>query len=110
MAAGSSLFELLVLSLVGRIGQETTGGVALSLGLAATVATIALCLMLLTRIRLAGWLLTAVLGLWLVPWLLRGLSGPLVQDTRTRGRRPSRGADTDGESRAFERLGGTASN
>jgi len=65
------MFELLVLTLLGRIRYSGSGAVALAFGLVVTAATIALVLMMLDDMRFAGRAVTTVAGLALTAWLVQ---------------------------------------
>jgi hypothetical protein len=71
IASGAGLFELLVLTMVGRIRLGGNGSVALAFGLVVAAAAIALFLMMLSEMRFSGWIVTTATGLALTVWFVR---------------------------------------
>ena len=70
IGVGAGLFEIVVLSVLGRIRSGGSGAVALAFGVAATTAAVALFLMLLGNLHFPGWALTIVVGFTLTIYLL----------------------------------------
>ena len=71
IGVGSGVFELLVLTILGRIRYGGSGAVALAFGLVVTAATIALFLMMLSSMQFLDGAVTTVTGLALTAWLVQ---------------------------------------
>src|SRR5207244_10894199 len=71
LGVGAGIFELLVLTILGRIRYGGNGAVALAFGLVVTAATIALLLMMLGGMQFLGGAVTPVTGLALTAWLVQ---------------------------------------
>ncbi len=74
VGSGAGLFEMLVLALLGSLRTRGSGSVALAFGIVATIAAIALFLMMLGNLRVIGWVVTSALGLALTVWIVREAS------------------------------------
>lgn len=74
VGGGAGLFEILVLTLLGRIRSGESGAVALAFGIVATVAAVALFLMMLGGNRSSGWVATSVIGFALTACIVRGVN------------------------------------
>jgi hypothetical protein len=76
LGVGSGFFELLVLTILGRIRYGGSGAVALAFGLVVTAATIVLLLMMLGGMQFLGEAVMTVTGLALTAWLVQQVKNP----------------------------------
>ncbi len=76
IGSGASLFELLVLSVLGTLRLNGAGAVALAFGVASALAASALFLTVAIPIAFAGLAVTVIGGLAFATWIVRGARPP----------------------------------